>query len=119
MNVIIWELRHHVALRAVYYLSLRLDDIDLRAAALDHVAAMWALSVNAGLVDFDKFFVGYCNDVERDTVPEMMATSDSSWELHRVWTNHALVLRGEQDTIVDLESLLSERRAKRRRRRRS
>jgi hypothetical protein len=40
----------------------------------------------------DGFFRDYCRDVEHDVDRK---ARDTSWELHRVWTNHAVILGDE------------------------
>ena len=49
---------------------------------------------------FRPFFTAYCADVERDVDVNACKAGQHSAEYRRVWTNHALVLRGELDEVT-------------------
>jgi hypothetical protein len=93
-----WRLRYHAALRAACYLTIRIDQPHLRMRVVEHLAVCWWRScANGGHPNgLDGLFRDYCRDVERDVDPK---PRDTTWELHRVWTNHAVLLGGELDEV--------------------
>src|SRR5262245_60430902 len=77
-DCILWELRLQVAVRATYYLALHIREVDLRIAVLEDLTAAWAVDVfdGAGPEGFQRFFAGYCADVERDVDPSKRNTPE-------------------------------------------
>ena len=95
----LWELRLLVAVRAAGYVSQHVRPFSLREVVLEHMAAAWAahVSTHPEPGPFMRFFTAYCADIERE-----VARGDNTAARHRVWTNHALALRGETDRIQRL-----------------
>jgi hypothetical protein len=93
-----WELRYHAAMRAACYVTIRIDAHHLRARVVEHVAVCWwRCCLHGGHPDgLDGFFRDYCRDVEHDVDRQ---AKDVSWELHRVWTNHAVMLGSDPDEV--------------------
>jgi hypothetical protein len=97
-----WQLRFEVAVRASYYLTIHVAELELRTAIIDDLAANWAVSVRDRSTDggFRRFFADYCRDVEREIDASTKNTSDHRFEYRRVWVNHARCLRGEFDLVT-------------------
>jgi hypothetical protein len=93
-----WWVRYHVALRAACYLTIRIRQPHLRVRVVEHIAVCWWRSCLAGghPGGFDGVFRDYCADVEHDRDPQ---ARDVDWDLHRVWTNHAVLIGGERDEV--------------------
>jgi len=98
----LWEVRHQVAIRATYYLSLYISELSLRKAVLEHITGAWAQRVRNGCApgEFQAFFDAYRADVECGVNLALCKAGYLTSEYRRVWTNHALVLRGELDRIT-------------------
>lgn len=97
-TVLWWEVRYNAAMRAAFYLTVRIDQPHLRNRVIEHVAVCWWRSCGAGghPDGLDGIFREYCRDVERDMDP---TAKDKGWEAHRVWTNHAVLLGDEADAV--------------------
>lgn len=93
-----WRLRYYAALRSTCYLTIRIDQPHLRMRVVEHVAVCWwrCCCLADHLIGLDGLFQDYCRDVERDVDRK---ARDTSWELHRVWTNHAVMLGGQRDEV--------------------
>jgi hypothetical protein len=89
-----WEFKLLVTLNTGTYLAIRLDEVELRARVVEHLAVGWwhGCQVGGHPGGFAGFFCRYTQDVERDADP---TASDRDWDLHRVWTNHASLLHGK------------------------
>jgi hypothetical protein len=87
--------------RASCYIGHHIRQGFLVAAVLGHVAVQWCRYVEhiGRDIDWDEFFDAYRADVERDVDERAMNTAHHEWEYHRVWTNHAALLRGEFDQV--------------------
>jgi hypothetical protein len=98
----LWEVRHQVAVRVGAYLAIHVRNLGLRKAVLEHITGSWTACVrNGGAArGFRAFFMAYCADVERDVDVSACKAGQHSAEYRRVWTNHALILRGELDEIT-------------------
>jgi hypothetical protein len=95
-----WEIRHQVAMRASCYIGHHIRQDFLVATVLDHVTVNWARHIEQlGHGDWGDFFDSYCLDVERDVDRRTGHTQHHAWEYHRVWTNHAAMLRKEFDQV--------------------
>jgi hypothetical protein len=77
---------------------IRIDQPHLRMRVVEHVAVnWWRCCLNGGHPGgLDGLFDDYCRDVERDVDRQ---ARDMTWELHRVWTNHAVLLGDEPDEV--------------------
>src|SRR5690349_13445104 len=89
-----WQVRFHAALEAATYVTIRIQQPHLRLRVIEHVAVNWWRSTLYGghSGGLDGLFDDYCRDVERDVDRQ---ARDMTWELHRVWTNHAVLLGDE------------------------
>jgi hypothetical protein len=96
-----WEVRHQVAVRASCYIGHHIQQDFLLVTVLSHIAVQWCRYIEhiGPDLDWDEFFDGYRADVERDVDPRALKTGHHTWEYHRVWTNHAALLRGEFDQV--------------------
>ena len=93
-----WVVRYKVAMRTAFYLTVRISAEHLRARVVEHIAVNWWRSCcHGGHPDgLDGVYRDYCRDVEQDIDPK---ATDKTWEVHRVWTNHAAVLGGEIEAV--------------------
>ena len=98
---VLWELRQLVVARTTYYLTLHTRDLALRETVQDHIAAAWAQCVGngGGTQGFEPFFAAYCANVELGVDRTACEAGHRSAEYRRIWTNHALVLRGEAGRV--------------------
>jgi hypothetical protein len=96
----LWELKFLIALRAGGAISHHIGQPELRANVVEHITVNWCRCVESGEPpEFDDFLDGYCASVELDVDPRATGTKRRDWEHHRVWTNHAALLRGELDMV--------------------
>ncbi len=93
-----WQVRYDVAMRAACYLTIRIDQPHLRMRVVEHVAVCWwRCCLYGGHPEgLDGLFDEYCRDVEHDLDRQ---AREMTWEAHRVWTNHAVMLGGELDEV--------------------
>jgi hypothetical protein len=90
------DLHLWVAIRASYYLTIRLESIRLRQAVLDHITAAWRQHVEHAEEPggFDEFFDRYCLDVERTPGTQPVDSLDHERRYRQVWSDHARRLHG-------------------------